>query len=299
MRRFAGVTISIAAIFPIAALAASCTLRDVDFLTNGGTGGPSDAGDAQGDVAADADAGPCPILTGGDVCTSIQKFTAKTQVLDGAGDEFCDIKATKFVVANGVETDPTPPPPGIATVAWIRPAYNAEGLHLHVHVVQANVFPPTATESIWRGDAIEVFTAGYDKLTGNYNGTTLDPGAVQIIAAPPGDSVPERADFYTVNGPYGSYANFGARRTPDGYDIELKFLWSDIHGSGMAGTGIGFDLAVDVREFADATRRPLLQSFLYFKTDPATQPGGCDVTVRGPGGHPSCDDKTWCTPKLQ
>src|SRR5260221_12127705 len=116
-----------AAIVPIVALIAlspaSCSLHDVDFLsTSGGVVDAGDAGDA-GDTGIDGGQ-PCPILTGGDVCTTIPKFTAKQQVLDGIGDEFCDIKATKFVVANGVETDPSPPPPGIETVAWIRAGWN-------------------------------------------------------------------------------------------------------------------------------------------------------------------------------
>src|SRR5579859_6409813 len=105
------------AIVPISALialVASCSLRDVDFLDNGGATPTDAAADNDSETGA-----PCPILTGGDVCTSIPKLTAKQQVLDGVGDEFCDIKATKFVVANGVETDPSPPPPGIDTVAWI------------------------------------------------------------------------------------------------------------------------------------------------------------------------------------
>src|SRR5438094_191640 len=115
-----------AAIVPIVALIAlspvSCSLRDVDFLSSGGA--------APTDAATETETGhPCPILTGGDVCSAIPKLTAKAQVLDGVGDEFCDVKATKFVVANGVETDPTPPPPGIDTVAWIRAAWSAEGLH--------------------------------------------------------------------------------------------------------------------------------------------------------------------------
>ncbi|MFI5299404.1 MAG: hypothetical protein ACHREM_15030 [Polyangiales bacterium] len=54
---------------------------------------------------APLDAG-CALPLGGDFCTSIPRFTAAAQVLDGIPDEFCDIPATTLNVSNAQYTAP-------------------------------------------------------------------------------------------------------------------------------------------------------------------------------------------------
>jgi hypothetical protein len=244
------------------------------------------------------DTAPCPILVGGDVCTSIPKFTAKDQVLDGDGSEFCDIPATKLVATSGADLDPSPPPSGIDTVVLIRVAWSSIGMHVHVHVDQASVYAPSTSEPTWAGDALELYAAGFDMLTGAYDGSTHDPGAMQIIATPPDPSrgIVGRSELWQ-EGLIGAYAKFASRLVPGGYEEEFELPWSDLHAtSPTSGTGVAFDLAVDVRQSASVTKGPLLQSFLYFTPDVGSTV--CDPTTR-PNGHPSCDDKTWCKTKLE
>lgn len=268
----------------------------------------TDASDTRADVIVDSgvspdttpppDTGPCPILSGGDICTSIPKFSHSGQTLDGDGSEFCDLKATKLVATSGADMDPTPPPGGIDTVVWIRAGWSSEGLHMHVHVDQASVFAPRTTEEIWRGDAIEVFTAGFDTLHGSFDTTTHDVGAFQVIFAPPDPaaSIPMRSELFTNAGSSGTYPLFASRQVTGGYDVEMKYLWSDLHGTGASGQGVAFDLGVDVRQTVAPTRIPALQSFVFFAPDPTAT--SCDPVSR-PNGHPSCDDLTWCRPKLE
>lgn len=244
---------------------------------------------------------PCPILGGGDVCKKIPKFTASKQILDGVGDEFCDVPATRFLASSAAYMDPDPPPSGIDTITYVRAAWSSEGLHVHVRVEQSLIFPPRATEEIWRGDAIELFAAGYSALHGRYDGTSADPGAIQVIAAPASadGAVAQRAEFFTSS-TFGAFSAYATRLLPGAYEVEVKFLWSDLKGVPGSGVNVAFDLGVDVRQSASPPKTPILQSFVGFKSDTPTDaaPFPCNPITR-PKGHPSCDDLTWCTPTLE
>lgn len=250
-----------------------------------------DAGDAN---EAAADTGPCPVVTGGDACTTIPKFRAAAQVVDGIGDEFCDVPATKLIAISGADMSPTPPPADIDTVMWTRIAWSTTAIHIHVRVDQATVYPPLSTEELWRGDGIELFISGLSTLAGDYT-TAKQPGTFQIIAVGPQAGTAPRAGVY-----YGSdglqtfldSAHYAARITPTGYELEMKIDWADLKATPSSGKVIGFDIGVDVRQTASASLR--LQSFLGFVPVSVTTP--CALP-RGP--HPSCDDRTWCTPTLE
>lgn len=255
---------------------------------------PSDAKGDTGTPDVDADAGdakpPCPILSGGDACKGIPRFTAPKQVLDGIGDEFCDVPATRLVATAAPYMLPTPPPSGIDTVVLIRTAWSPTALHVHVHVDQGRVSAPGGLEEIWRGDGVEVFASGFTPLTGKYDGTS-DPGALQIIAVPPGASA-SRAELYSGETlkSFLPPSTFAARLVPGGYEVELEIDWTSLHGTPKTGLVIGFDLGVDVRQ-DPAVIGPKLQSFLAYTAVSLTP---CSK----PTAHPSCDDRTWCTPTL-
>ena len=105
--------------------------RDAGDESDVSSDGPEDAIDssahdvASPDAALDAaldDSGhdngpdaapPCAITIGGDLRTSIPRFGLKPQVVDGIGDEFCDVPATRWVATAGAMMDPTPPPSGV------------------------------------------------------------------------------------------------------------------------------------------------------------------------------------------
>ena len=276
-------------------------LDDSGSPIDSGTDVGTDATDAA-EVATDAidaaetavDAGPCPIVTGGDACTKIPKFKATAQLVDGVGDEFCDVPATKLIATSGADMDPTPPPSGIDTVVWTRIAWSTTAIHIHIRVDQAMVFPPLSTEELWVGDGIELFISGLSTFSGDYT-ATKQPGTFQIIAVAPQTGTPARAGVYYGSAGLQTFldtAHYAARITPTGYEIELKIDWTDLKATPTSGKIIGFDFAVDVRQTASSSLR--LQSFLAFKPVTTTTP--CDPPR---GAHPSCDDRTWCTPTLE
>jgi hypothetical protein len=255
--------------------------------------------DAEPDTIVDAaeadvhDGAPCPVLEGGDACKTIPRLGAVTQIVDGIGDEFCGVPATKLIANSGAHMEPATPPPGIDTVMWTRIAWSAEAIHIHVRVDQALVYAPVATEELWRGDGIELFVSGASTLTGDYT-ATKQPGTFQIIAVPPNTGTLARAGVYYGSDGLQTFldpAHFAARLTPTGYEIELRIEWTLLAATPSSGKVIGFDAAVDVRQTASSSLQ--LQSFIGYRAITGTSPCG----ARGP--HPSCDDRTWCVPSLE
>lgn len=292
----------VAALLALSSLPA-CTYPEYAFVPDpSGDGGSRDTrlDESTSDVADSApsaidatdaidaiDAGDCAILTGGDARTSIPFFGTKAQVVDGVGDEFCDIRATKLVASAGALMTPSPAPSGIDTVVWTRIAWSPVALHIHVRVDQASVFAPTATEDIWDGDSIELFVSGAATLTGAYPSTS-DPGTFQIIAAPPGATAARARISGSVT--YLDPAHFAGRLTATGYELELRIDWADLETTPASGKHIGFDIGVDVRQTSGSARK--IQSF--FGYNPVAGSTSCGATT----AHPSCDDRTWCTPAL-
>lgn len=250
-------------------------------------------GDAPPDLES-IDAEPCPIVVGGDACNSIARFSATQQIVDGRGDEFCGIAATKTYATNAAWRFPNPPPPGIDTVFYTRVAWSSDALHVHVRVEQAQVSVPSSTEELWHGDTFELFASGFDALGGSFANAD-DPGAIQVLAAPPSAAVGARANVYRnrMLQTFLSPANFAARLVPGGYEIELKLEWATLHGSPVSGARIGFDAGIDVRQDASIVG-PKFQAFLGFRAQSGAGPCGADGQA-----HPSCDDRTWCVPKLE
>ena len=58
-----------------------------------------------------------------------------------------------------------------------------------------------------------------------------------------------------------------------------------------SGATIGFDAGVDVRQSADSPLK--LQSIAGYRAQVSSPSCG------GGAGQPSCDDRTWCQPKLE
>jgi hypothetical protein len=262
------------------------------------SGDASHANDAKAPADASAkgqDAGECPIIVGALPCSNLPHFTG-TQVVDGNGNEFCDIVATEFDVGRGYYDDPPDSGAGITTKAYIRAAWSSTGLHIHVHVDQATVNPPASGTVIYFGDGIEAFASLTDNLTGSF-GPGADP-AVQVIATPATATEPSLSSVATATtGITGTLApsQFAGRLVPGGYEVEFELPWSVIAGGTdagivpVAGDSIGYDIACDVQG-PNGTR--LYQSSL---SDNAPGPDTASVgtcTVGFP--HPSCDDLIWC-----
>jgi hypothetical protein len=278
-------------------------------ISRGGTGDFSSLGDASpfdasadspavdtfvGDTAASAedgtsdavDAPPCKPIGGGDLCAEIPKFAAATQVVDGVGDEFCDVPTTHFDPKKGQLMVPSPAPGWVKTDVRARFAWSASAFHAHVAVVDSNIQVVDDPFTLYLGDAVEVYIAGFSTLTGTFDGIQ-DAGAMQVVIAPPSGAVPARAEIFQNTVHVGSLPSgqWAARRVPGGYEIELRIPWTDLGGAEMrSGLTIGVDLGLDDKD------GPADRFWSVYEIAPTT------ISICG---EPSCDDRLWCLPSLK
>jgi|SoiMethySBSTD1v2_1073268.scaffolds.fasta_scaffold09616_8 cellulose/xylan binding protein with CBM9 domain len=274
-----------------------------DARNDGSSGGAASGGTA-GDAAIedarrDADAGPCRIKVGNDACETVPRFKALAQIVDGIGDEFCDIPAMEFDV-NECPTLLPAEPPDLPEHVFLRIAWSPDAFHLHVKVVDPNVVVNPQSGSLWNGDAVEIYIAGAsgDGLTGQYNGTN-DGGAIQIVLGPPGSGHGVRGQaFFNYSGQHTSTSinpsTYAGRLVPDGYELELRFPWVAFADPAVPGARIAFDIAIGAQQNPDAGGRQLQciisNVFVDGKSACGYQPGT--------PAQPWCDDRTWCQPRL-
>jgi hypothetical protein len=235
------------------------------------------------------------------MCQRIPVF-AGVQTVDGLGDDFCQtVVATEFDEATGARDPqyPAAPAPVVGHVI-AQPAWTPSHFVMFAHVVQPIVAPPSDTLPISDGDGLEVYVSTSAALTGPY-GPGAD-SAVQFIVVPPSTTLPARAIVATtVNGSRPLLpAYFASRRVEDGYTVELRVPWAELSAAAPPpneGDAIGFDIAVNVRLGADAGRPGSGGRYqgIYNLREPGSDAGTCVGMV---SRVPWCDDRTWCTPKI-
>lgn len=255
------------------------------------------------EAGEDAPSGPCPVLVGNDACATVPRFTASTQVVDGIGDEFCDVPAMVFDVSECptllrvTVADPAEMPER----ATLRIAWSSDAFHLHIHVADPQVIVNPDPARLWDGDAVELFIAGPSAggLTGSYNGSN-DGGAIQIVLAPPGAGFPTRGQAFFnpggnvhTNAPISS-SIYAGRLVDDGYELELRLPWVAFADPAIPGALMGFDVAISTQKDADVGRQ--LQCIISDVEVDGTE--ACDFPRNRPA-EPYCDDRTWCRPELQ
>ena len=161
------------------------------------------------------------------------------------------------------------------------------------------VIVPTGTDQLWYGDALEIFLKGDAVLTGAYGGGA-DPGALQIIVVPDATSPPrtEMAVGYGEDlGPLVG-AQTAVASAANAYAIEYLIPWARISAADGGATGpgaggsIGFMFGVDYRDRDAGASQPEYQLTL-----PLNAVGG-DTPCPYATPIPSCDDRTWCAPRL-
>jgi hypothetical protein len=256
--------------------------------TGGATGGSSGTG---GDAGSDAGE-PCA-TTGLFLCDCVPGFGATEQTLDGAGDEFVGIPPMTFEVSELPYLSRSATVPARVTVraAWADDAFVA-----HVHVVDPAILPDSGA-TLWNGDSVQFFLAGTGTLTGTYSGTQ-DGGATHIIIAPTDGVVAARG--ITIYEPcYACVMStalpttvYAARTVADGYEVEVRMPWAATAEPRVSGAHIGLNLMFGVANTPGAG----LELEGAMRNDPTLASESCSPT---PTTHPGCDDRTWCTPRLE
>jgi hypothetical protein len=265
--------------------------------TGGATGGSSATGGAGGSTGGSGGSagsgGPCE--TGGlFLCDCLPSFGSAVQTLDGAGDEFAGIPAMTFDVSELPYKSPSYMA-AISQPVTVRAAWTESAFVAHVHVADPLV-SPDAGATLWNGDNVQFFVAGTSILTGSYSGTE-DGGATHVIVAPPGSSAAAKA--ITIYEPcyacvtYSALAPsyFVARTVADGYEIEVSLPWSPYAEPRVSGARFALNFMFGVDNSGGG-----LELEGAMKNDPSLPSDSCSPT---PVTHPGCDDRTWCTPRLE
>lgn len=259
-------------------------------------GAGSDAGGSSGKPDGGSTR-TCMQMGGLDACQSLPRFSASPQVVDGVGDEFCNLPAMVVEEADCATTSPAGHPawPGKVT---LRVGWSGAALHVHVHVEDSAIIVQPDRARLWDGDAVEIFIAGASgsALHGAFNGTN-DGGAVQLVFTPPSNLFGARGEAFLSR--FGAHtaldaALFAGRLVPGGYEIELRYPWASTADTPAAGKRVAFDLALNAQDQGSAGGREFQCLISAVFVDGAE---ACGLAAGKPA-EPYCDDRTWCQPTL-
>ena len=225
----------------------------------------------------------CAPLAPALACATLSEVLAPDlEILDGKGDELCDLAPRTFSAAKGEHRRPTTT--DAPQQVTVRVGVSARGVHFHVQVLDDPWL--VVKDDLVSGDAIEIFVRGvHDPITGKL---TSDGGR-HFVFVPPTSGRPADGREVRSDGTYGalSASFFGIRGVRSGYEVELRLPWTDLGGQPSPGSSMGFDVGIDVSDDEAMPRR--VQSFLHYQSPTAATT--CTATTTA---EPSCDDRTWC-----
>lgn len=241
------------------------------------------------------DGGACA-TSGGNPCTQIPAF-AGTQVVDGQGNEFCNVAPMQLDVDNAAKVITyNAEPPEVVTA---RIAASAAGLHAYVEVVDSNIQVVDTVDTsqsisqVYQGDSIELLFSSSNNLTGL---TGTDSNTLHVIIPAKGPAVSTKAS--NTNGvsqgtptalPTSQYAQ---RLTSTGYAIEAQLAWPG-GTAPSAGTNIRFDLALNSADATFGNVGDMRDGQLIYHLENVGN-SSCQGTPASEGTVPFCDDRTWC-----
>jgi hypothetical protein len=223
------------------------------------------------------------------------RFTASKQVLDGIGDEFCNVPPVHYTAANAPYREghtagsPAPLTPPVEAVTF-RAAWSPDAFHLHAHVDDPSIFESTDLTTLWNGDEVEIFVAGGTNYSVTYpDGTNAN--AIQIGIVPPMGIVAARGVVYLgqTRQPLDSQY-FAARLVSGGYEVEVQLPWPGTAKPSQAGDTIGFYFGLSAQDNASVGREE-------YASLPVVAVSGSTCPSSPP--LPWCDGRTWCHPTVK
>jgi len=276
-----------------------------------------------------ADVPVCSIVLGGSLCTSVPRF-AGSQVVDGVGDEFCEVPATVLSTRSGVPF-PQTAQPTVDDALTVRVAWDDSGLHAHFHVDDPVLVRDFRLDSSWAGpDYVELDIGGTFPLTGFYDGETNDAGFMNVYFNPESTLTPIKgftgpvpaqatAGFAFLQGtnygieraPLPDIARWAYRTVAGGYEFELYLPWALLgrQTAPAPGTTIALDLGLGTNDdpaywswwpTTDQVVPAGLAGQVFLAIQPL--PAGATTSCRPlttDRANPWCDDRTWCQPTLE
>ena len=250
---------------------------------------------------SDADVPATECRHGESPCSTLEVARLTSEhIVDGEGDEFCDVPAFELNFSNAARGAADLPQTALARVAW-----SPEALHLFAEVSDPEVATNSNIDWLWDGDTVELYVATREasELSGFFTGR-ID--GVQLVFAPPSAEHPARAArlFWLPNND-GSWRqvreevtqDFSAQLTADGYSIEAKLPWSKFGPRTpdmTAGMAIAFNLALSTASAQSLLDGGREGAALLYVGDAASGVATCDGEQM-----PWCNSTTWCSPVLQ
>ena len=227
-------------------------------------------------------------------CAKIPAFNG-TQVVDGKGDDFCDIASFELNFKNAAAVNNNKVTGGstasftqraLAKVAW-----SADAFHAFIEVFGTPVRSNTTVDKPWDGDSIELMVTTASSATGL---TSKDANSLHIIANY-GVAVTVKSD-----GSAGTHtaitdsSQFKGIQSSTGYIVELKLPWPGAPSLASA-TAMRFDLAMNIDS---ASVDPTVQGRDAQAVLAMTAISGT-TTCSSPPATPFCDDRVWCPTALE
>ena len=269
------------------------------------------------------------IKTGGALCSSVPKFTGP-QVLDGVGDEFCDVPATIFELPKGVPF-PQTPTPLVRDVLTARVAWDSDGIHAHFHADDPVLVRDYRYDAAWGPDYVELAIGGSYPLAGFYDGMQSDAGFINLFLSPSSTltpikgftgAVPPQANIMLVGNRGDNYnvmnltppdiVKWTYRNVSGGYEFEVFIPWKLLgrttapQSGDMISVDLGFGVNDDPNYWSFWPSTPQIvppnvsgQSFLAIKPLPASVTRSSCYPQTVDRANPWCDDRTWCQPTLE
>jgi hypothetical protein len=259
--------------------------------SGGGSGGNTGATGGIGGASSTSGSTGCPSAGTATPCTGLPAFTG-TQVLDGDDSDFCNVPSFELNFQNAAkvkEYNPnskSSPERAVARVAW-----DANGIHAFIHVIDPKFVPAANLDNIWNADGIELL---FSSTTSGLKGGTADDSAIttHVIASPP---FVAHSKATGTNGSQSALETkyYSAGTTSDGYKVEFNLPWPGTPPT--SGSQIKFDMEMNAADGTssngDAGPRDA-QAVLYVGSDPGGSPCGGEL-------FPYCDDRVWCSTSLQ
>ena len=223
------------------------------------------------------------------------RFTATKQVVDGVGDEFCDVPPVHYTAGNapyreghsGGSAPPTTAPPEEVT---FRAAWSLDAFHLHAQVIDPTIIESNDDSMFWNGDEVEIFVAGSPDFSVTYPAGT-SANAIEIGIVPPSGLVGARGIVYLGQSHQALDSQyFAARLVPGGYEVEVQLPWAGTAKPTQAGDTMGFYFGLSTQDTVGVGREE-------YASLPVPAVSGSTCPVSPP--LPWCDDRTWCHPTLK
>lgn len=259
-------------------------------------------------------------------CTAAEiNLCAKVPAAGGASGDvaaypFCELPVARFNLTNKDLYNGTVPDPMLDKGPEIRMGWVEDGIILHVAVPDEKVLPVdwdgAGDFKPYNGDSFEIFIKGDDDLNGDYKSMSGDIGAIHLIMVPPHESggkqwpsqCPVATETCAVKFIDASSSEkideelYGGSLVPGyGYELYAKIPRSVLRPGNSAPLASNEPIALTFawNQRSKEAEGQVRDFQLYYALELVTPNGETPCPKDPYVGAPDCDDRSFCTTKLE